>query len=112
MVIIGASIGADGAADGCLEGCLGALSLSPGEYLGVSYSETVLVAEEEGKPMWCLAAEGDTASYETCSSAEGELYRSIIHPGGAHGMMLVVPDTYDPDTMDTILEFLDLTLGL
>ncbi|MBN1267113.1 MAG: hypothetical protein JXA25_16605 [Anaerolineales bacterium] len=112
MVIIGASIGADGAADACLDGCLGALSLSPGDYLGVNYSEAVIAAEEAGKPFWCLAAESDTPSYTACSTAEGEQYRSIFYPGSEHGMALVVPDTYDPDTMQVVLEFLDLTIGL
>jgi len=112
IVIIGASIGADGAADACLEGCLGALSLSPGDYLGIAYTEAVRAADEAGKPVWCLAAEGDSESHAACTTAEGSHYRSIIHPGSEHGMGLVEPDTYDPDTMQVILEFLDLTLGL
>lgn len=112
IVLIGASVGADGAVDACMDGCQGALSLSPGSYLGVDYAEAVTAAEELGAPVWCLAAEDDVPSFAACSNAEGDLYRPIFHPGADHGMSLIKPDTFDPDTMEVILEFLDLTLGL
>lgn len=41
MAIIGASIGADGAVNACGEGCLGAFSLSPGNYLALSYPDVM-----------------------------------------------------------------------
>lgn len=112
IVFIGASIGADGAVNACLEGCQGSMSLSPGNYLGVDYVEAVKAVEELGVPAWCLAAESDTPAYNACTGAEGELYRSVIHPGSDHGMALIQPGVYDPDTMALMIEFLDLTIGL
>jgi hypothetical protein len=124
IAALGASIGADGAADGCLlwiEGgqiCLGALSLSPGNYLmgrhfEPSYAEVVetLDGSEPPIPVWCLAAEGDKDSADTCRSASGDEYRVIIYDGDGHGMLLVVPGM-DPDTMQVILEFLGEAFGV
>ena len=48
MAEIGAGIGTGGASDGCLlynqacgGGCLGAMSLSPGSHLGLSFAKTI-----------------------------------------------------------------------
>ncbi len=112
LAAIGASIGADGAVDGCIvEGCLGALSLSPGSYLNVSYKEAVTALDKEGKPVWCLASEGDGESAPTCRSASGDRYQMFMYPGRAHGMMLLKPG-FDPDVGQTILDFLLLAFGI
>ena len=114
MASIGASIGADGAPDGCLlynqqagSGCVGAFSLSPGNYLGMSYAEAVTGVEPN--PTWCLAAENDDSA-STCNSASGDHYRSQIYSGDAHGMILIAPD-FDPLPMTLIQEFLELVFG-
>ena len=109
LVAIGASIGGDGAIDACDEGCLGALSLSPGSYLGVAYADAVkdLAEVEPAAPGWCLVAEGDGDSAEACGSASGDHYWMTAYLGNAHGLALIHPDA-DPDTLQVILDFLDL----
>ena len=115
MAALGASIGADGAPDGCLlynqdkgSGCVGALSLSPGSYFGMTYS--TVVADLAPVPVWCLAAENDGESAPTCNSASGDHYRSQIYPGEDHGMMLIAPGL-DPLPMILIQDFLELVFG-
>lgn len=120
IVSFGASIGADGAPDGCLwhnqnfgVGCLGALSLSPGSYLGLPYNEAVdqLGAELPPKPVWCFYAADDGPSAEACQSVSGDHYRMVEWSGGGwHGMELIDP-ARDPNTLGLILEWLAL-LGL
>jgi pimeloyl-ACP methyl ester carboxylesterase len=113
---IGASIGADGAADGCLlhkqksgGGCVGALSLSPGNYLGMNYAS--VVTDLAPIPVWCLAGELDTESGPTCKGASGEHYRSQVYPASnAHGMMLLT-SKLDPPALDLIGEFLGMVFG-
>jgi hypothetical protein len=107
IATIGASIGADGAPDACGEGCLGAFSFSPGSYLTVPYDEAVTALDGAGKPVWCLAAEGDPESAPACQSASGDHYRMEIYSGTPHGMMLVRPDI-EPNTLELVLEFLQL----
>lgn len=111
LAAVGASIGSDGAVDVCGELCLGALSLSPGGYLGVPYDEAVTSVDQEGKPVWCLAAEGDTDSAEACRSASGDDYQTITYPSDEHGLALIKPGM-EPDTLETILEFLKLVFEL
>ena len=84
---IGSSIGSDGVVDGCGEGCLGALSLSPGSYLNVPYTDAVKVLDDAEKPVTCVASEGDTTSATTCEAASGKYYEKIIYAGNAHGDM-------------------------
>ena len=117
---IGASIGADGAIDGCgwlnsqsPGSCLGALSLSPGDYLTVPYKDAVntLGGEQPPKPAWCLYAEGDNESARACTAAAGNNYRAIKYAGNNHGMMLIQPGV-DPGALELILDFLKLTLEL
>jgi dipeptidyl aminopeptidase/acylaminoacyl peptidase len=112
VAAIGASIGADGAIDGCEGGCLGALSLSPGNYLGLPYSQEVerLGSVEPPVAAICLAAEGDGDSADTCSAASGDNYGVIIYPGNHHGVELINPDS-EPDVLELILDFLQRTLG-
>lgn len=119
IVAIGASIGADGAPDGCLlhnkesSTCLGGMSLSPGSYLNMLYSDVVaeLDGAEPPVPVWCLAAESDTVSSDACRSAYGNQYQMYIYEGDAHGIMLLVPG-HDQDPMVLIQDFLDETLGV
>ena len=111
IAIIGASIGADGAADTCEEGCLGAFSFSPGSYLTVPYDEAVAAIDGAGKPAWCLAAEEDIGSAPACQSASGDHYRMEMYPGSDHGMQLIKPDA-EPNTLELVLEFLQLVFGL
>ena len=116
MASIGASIGADGAPDGCLlyneeagSGCVGALSLSPGNFLGMDYASTV--TELAPTPVWCLTSDGDVGSFPTCNAASGENYRTVIYTGSnQHGMTLLAPE-FDPQPMILIQEFLELVFS-
>jgi len=115
ILTMGASIGSDGAPDGCFlynqsvgGGCLGALSLSPGSYLDMPYSDVVagLDSLEPSVPVWCLAAEFDGPSPGTCNSAEGDQYIIQIYEGmDEHGMKLVDPQ-FDPNPLVLFLDFL------
>jgi dienelactone hydrolase len=107
VITIGASIGADGAANACRAGCLGALSISPGGYLDVPYRDAVNVLADT--PAWCLAAEGDRQSAQSCRSASGESYQATIYEGAAHGMDLFQVDV-DPPVSEVILTFLSQAL--
>ncbi|MCA9936131.1 MAG: hypothetical protein H6662_16055 [Ardenticatenaceae bacterium] len=107
MVGIGASIGSDAVVDGCGELCQAALSLSPGSYLGVDYAEAVTLVDEEGKPVWCVAAEGDETAVTTCQSANGEQYQITIYPNGGHAMELFrVENNLQPPIEAILLDFL------
>ena len=109
---IGASIGGDGAVDACDEGCNGALSISPGSYLGVNYSDAVsrLESLNPNALTWCLASEADAASFEACQAAEGENLIRIIYPGKSHGMDLFQTGL-QPDIAQVLLEFILLSFG-
>ena len=128
IAAIGASIGADGAVDGChlfnesgMSGrCIGALSLSPGNYLTqrFSYAEAVTALDEAEIPVWCLTAQDDIESIVTCETASGDYYLPILYPGSNHGMRLVQPD-YLPtapdlgvDTLVILQDFLEEVFGL
>jgi dienelactone hydrolase len=111
IVLIGASIGADAAIDACVQGCLGALSLSPGSYLDVPYAEVVTEMGLENKPAFCLAAEDDAFSADTCRSAVGDSYRSVIYAQGGHGEALLKPGM-EPPVAQVIWEFLTLAFNL
>lgn len=116
LASMGASIGADGAPDGCLlynqeagSGCVGALSLSPGNYLNMTYA--TVVTDLAPIPVWCLTGELDREAAPTCKGASGEAYRSEIYPGSNdHGMMLIATG-FDPLPMILIQEFLELVFG-
>ena len=111
VVAIGASIGADGAVDGCGAGnCLGALSLSPGNYLNLAYAEAVQTMDEAGNPTRCFFSVGDNAAAEACGSASGDHYQTTQWPDDRHGMRLLEPQV-DPSAMQMIIEFLAF-LGL
>lgn len=116
MAAMGASIGADGAPDGCLlynqeagGGCLGALSLSPGNFLEMDYTATV--TELAPAPVWCLTAEGDEGSSPTCKATSRDNFRAVIYPGtDLHGMRLIAPEL-DPNPMKLIQDFLELVFA-
>jgi hypothetical protein len=128
IAAMGASIGSDGVVDGCYlfnesgetGTCIGALSLSPGNYLTdeFTYAEAVTPLDTAGYPVWCFAAENDYESPATCLSAEGDHYRTFIYPDSPHGMELVVPEFYpqDPaiefDTLQLVQEWLEEVYGL
>ena len=109
MAGMGSSIGSDGVVDGCADGCLGALSFSPGSYLTVSYTDAVKVLDEAGKPVTCIASEGDGESAPTCEAASGENYQSIVYAGSAHGDQFFQnpPEGFS----QVILDWLLLTFG-
>lgn len=127
---LGASIGADGAVDGCylfndageMGTCLGALSLSPGNYLTneFDYREAAEFIELSGFPVWCLAADGDDSSPDLCRGLDGVHARAFIFAGRDHGMNLLTDDqtilepaldeAYNPIQM--IQEFLETVYGI
>ena len=127
---LGASIGADGAVDACylfndvgeMGTCLGALSLSPGNYLTneFDYREAAEFIELSGYPVWCLAAERDGSSPDLCRALDGDHTRAFIFEGRAHGMNLLTDDqtllesaldeAYNP--IQIIQEFLESVYGV
>lgn len=119
VVAIGASIGADGAIDGCAavlesapDACLGALSLSPGNYLGLPYPDmvTTLGTNNPPRPAWCLFDKNDADSVD-CTQASGEnYYQESWSDGNLHGFHLLTPNL-DPLPLTRIPEFLDHVLG-
>jgi len=112
LSVIGASIGADAAADACAKGCLGALSLSPGNNLGVPYKDAVTLLNNAQKNAWCVAGEYDSLSSEACESASGNLYKKIIYSSQDHGMMLFFHKGLKPAIEQTLLDFLTQVYGL
>lgn len=110
VAAIGASIGADGAIDGCGEGCLGALSLSPGNFLDVSYTDAVTTLGADDKPAWCVASNLDGPALATCESASGANYQKFIYEPDAHGMAFF-EDRFDPKITQVIFDFLQVVFG-
>lgn len=118
VVMMGASIGGDGAAYACHEyntdygGCLGALSLSPGGYLNLTYAQEVanLASESPSIPAWCIYSAGDSASAQACESASGEAYRTIAYADNAHGFAMLEPER-NPNPLALALDFFD-SIGL
>ena len=114
VISIGASIGGDGAIDGCAavleedpSACLGALSLSPGNYLDTPYSEMVAALENNHppRPAWCLYDQNDAES-AFCSEIEGDqYYKESWSDGNLHGMHLITPNL-DPKPLERMLEFI------
>jgi len=116
VVAIGASIGGDAAVSSCAailgkdpQGCLGALSFSPGNYLGESYPELVALLEDSSppRPAWCLYDEADPDAV-VCEQAGGtNYYKEGWQGGNLHGMHLITP-ALDPLPLLRLAEFLDL----
>jgi len=86
VVTMGSSIGADAAVNVCNGNCIGALSLSPGNWLGADYSQSVDASQD--MLVWCVAAEGDSQAARTCEHASGEQYKDTYYPGDKHGTAL------------------------
>jgi hypothetical protein len=119
MISAGASIGADGAADGCFwlneqifGSCLGALSFSPGDYLGIPYAQAIKSLQEgdPSRPAWCFFGEGDTEVAKVCTPISGREYQLYKYPGRIHGMELIQP-ALDPNPLQLLLDFLEKTIG-
>lgn len=110
VLTVGASIGADGAVDGCAGGaCIGAVSLSPGSYIGLDYVQAVMAAGDI--PIACVASQGDGPSPGLCAAGMEAVgtngkYQMQIYEGNAHGMAMF-PLDQEPDLLDYILNFLD-----
>jgi len=109
IVLIGASIGADSVADSCSEGCIGIVSLSPGSFTTIPYSDAVAALAAAHSPsVLCVAAESDVPSPGTCE--EGRTagladYQIQIYPGSAHGTNMF-GQGYTPPLDTLIDEFL------
>lgn len=111
MIGIGASIGADAVVDAC-DACSGALSLGPGDWLGVPYPPAVKTLDESGKPVWCVAAEDTRSDLEACNAAAGEHYQKQIYPLGGHAMTLFRAElNLEPPIEAVILDFLEQALS-
>jgi dienelactone hydrolase len=107
IVGIGASIGADGVVDGCGKVCLGALSISPGNFLKQSYEMTVKELNERSIKTVCIAAEDDPGSVVECKKVRGISEMVINYPAGGHGMMLFDNKlSLDPNIGMVIQDFL------
>jgi len=126
IITIGASIGADAAVDVCLsiddfeiddeqegQGCIGALSLSPGNFLGVDYVAAItrLGQAPHAVTVHCLAAEADANAPELCRAEVGAYKTHTIYPGSDHGFALI-EDGRDPNVGQVILDFLLQALDL
>lgn len=118
IVLIGASIGADAAVDACLEGCVGAVSISPGDWLGVPYVDALEALDKNVNPgVLCMASEGDAPSPETCHNGEEvglSDYMVAIYDGDRHGNSLAAATwvTPEPVPIDLIIEWLGVRLPL
>ena len=110
VATISASIGADGAIDSCANGCLGALSLSPGNYLGVDYAGEVTRLGSEQKPAWCVASKQDGESYPKCENASGDFFQKFIYEESGHGMSFFETGLA-PKVTQIIFDFLQLVFG-
>jgi len=114
IIMIGASIGSDGAVDGCAYlnekspgTCLGAMALSPGNYLMIDFEEMVKALDPT--PVWCLYAETDPESAGVCSGLESENYSSYAYPAdkiysNGHGMNLI-EENQEPNPLDLMIQF-------
>ena len=113
IVLIGASIGADAAVDGCGQGCLGAISISPGGYLGVPYG--VALGELPEKQFLCVTAENDTASFHACNEGQEvslDGYQMQLYDGSSHGMALFDIVDQPPFLTDLIFAWLNENVPL
>jgi hypothetical protein len=114
LIVIGASIGGDAAISSCAsllkketQACLGALSISPGNYLGESYPDLVSILEnaDPPRPAWCFYDEADPNA-AACEGAVGNLYdKQSWDAGNLHGMHLIT-STLDPLPLQQMIDFL------
>ena len=108
VIGLGASIGGDAVVDTCAEGCVGAFSISPGSWLGISYGQAAQNLVSQGKPVRCMYAVNDYPSPGTCLSiTPSETYKIFAYPGKKHGMTFVVlPRKMEADFGANLLAFL------
>ncbi|MBN1429535.1 MAG: alpha/beta fold hydrolase [Anaerolineae bacterium] len=107
IVMIGASVGADAAVDICGQGCIGAISLSPGSFLGPNYNDALAAVKD--KPVLCVASENDSHSLETCREGEQvgmSTYQMQLYQGDAHGTDMFAITDQQPMLTDLIFEWL------
>lgn len=107
IVLIGASIGADAAVDACGDGCIGIVSLSPGNFTGVNFTDAV--REMADRPILCVASEGDDGSPKACRDGEGSAkgdYQIQIYQGSAHAMQIFDITEEEPSLTDLIFKWL------
>jgi len=118
IVALGSSIGADGAPDGCKflndqfpGSCKGALSLSAGGFLTITYEDIVaeMGLQDPPTPAWCLTDENEFALCEAAEAKGNKAFKGFMIQGGGHGNDLLKPGL-DPLPMQLILDFLDETL--
>jgi tetratricopeptide (TPR) repeat protein len=97
VIAIGSSVGGDGAIYACAkeESCVGALSFSPSGYLDIPFAEEVETMVEQGKPVWSVCAQDDTAPamWPFREDFDYGLCREIVIPGNEHGNELFNPGT-------------------
>ncbi len=126
IITIGASLGADASVDACVtldgiilaptqasQGCVGALALSPGDFLGVSYTAAAatLGIDPHAATVHCIASEDDANAPDLCGATIGAHHTKTIYPGGAHGIALLDPELV-PNIGEVILDFLLTSLDL
>ena len=107
IVMIGASIGADAAVDECGEGCIGAVSLSPGSFLGVSYNDALKALG--AKPVLCVASAADVTSADTCNQGKTAGltdFQVQIYQGPAHGTAMFTIADQKPLLTDLLFAWL------
>jgi dienelactone hydrolase len=107
IIMIGASIGADAAVDQCTDGCVGAVSLSPGSFLGVPYNDALKQIGD--RPVLCIATEGDTPSANTCTQGETvglSDFQVQLYTGSAHGTTMFEIADQTPHLIDLIFAWL------
>jgi pimeloyl-ACP methyl ester carboxylesterase len=111
VVGVGSSIGADAVVDACGNICRGALSLSPGGYLGIPYADAV-TALNAARPnrvnVYCVTSEGDNESAPACRSASGVSYQSMIFPGSVHGTEFLSMDSMRSQVVPLISDWLSV----
>jgi dienelactone hydrolase len=107
IFLIGASIGADAAVDACGDGCVGAISLSPGGFLGQQYSDALKSLID--KPVLCVASLGDVQSANSCNDGEtvglGD-YQVQIYAGDNHGTQMFSIIDEQPLLTDLLFDWL------
>jgi len=114
VIAVGASIGGDAAVSSCAaaleadpDACLGALSLSPGSYLGTSYPEMAALLSDASRPAWCFYDKADPDAV-VCEEASSSHYHKESWEGGnLHGMHLLT-STLDPLPLERMIAFLEL----
>lgn len=107
VVMIGASIGGDAAVDACTDGCIGAISLSPGGFLGAPYNDALKALGS--KPVLCVASAGDKPSADTCTQGESvglTDYQVQIYQGSAHGTTMFGIQDQKPLLTDLLFAWL------